>query len=846
MSFFRGLFIVVVMLGVAIVSTGAFAAVPLTMTHQGRMLDATDHPVNGFFDITYRIYDVPTGGVPLWGEVHPSVQVTDGLFSAVLGSTFPLSADVLGSGGGGGGGGSSARYLEVAVGATTLSPRSPLSSAPSAISAAHLSGDVETLPNLLVIGDPLTDNHATFGEKVNQGLQAAGSALSQGATRITNECDGSTASQVMEKKGLNAVNVKLARTISSPPGGPLAQDYLDVDSDDDGVMDRSISSSLDATGARLKVNNIGSSGQDGVSISALPTSSSVAINTKGTGADKSRIASTTNPETATTLHEADLDGDGVMDVTSTDSVGAAGASRKLVANNIGSSGQDGVSVDLRCSPDSAAESTELRKNGAVVCADYSRHTPFHNKRISSFFDVFTEVSMEDVCDSAGASRKLESHNIGSSGQDGVEVKWAARPSGASFKAITTKGTGANGMTRSIEGSADSVAATVLLEADLDGDGIPDNTIKQTCDATGSKQLLAGTTSVAGTSRSASLEVAASPGGGASFKGQITQNSQSLRCSSGADSAAATTLLEADLDGDGVMDVTSADSVGATGASRRLKSSGIGSSGNDGVEVSLSAIPSGASFRAINTKGVPGRKSRCIGSADSAAATMLLDADDDADGHSEISAAVSSVGSLSGGPGGGAAAAAYARMSADSDDDGVADVTAEMVADADSACFRLNGLPPGVPVTGTISMTASPTGAHMAVGAATCDGTNWVNASDRNSKENFTAVDGNELLEQIAQLSITRWNYKGNNQAEHIGPTAQDFKAAFGVGADDKSISTIDPSGIALAAIKALNSKMQELNAKTSQLEDQAREITQLKAELDAIKAMLQKQSTTKN
>ena len=77
-------------------------------------------------------------------------------------------------------------------------------------------------------------------------------------------------------------------------------------------------------------------------------------------------------------------------------------------------------------------------------------------------------------------------------------------------------------------------------------------------------------------------------------------------------------------------------------------------------------------------------------------------------------------------------------------------------------------------------------------------------------------------------------------ASHLGD------AAFGVGADDKSISTIDPSGIALAAIKALNSKMQELNAKTSQLEDQAREITQLKAELDAIKVMLQKQAATKN
>ena len=33
--------------------------------------------------------------------------------------------------------------------------------------------------------------------------------------------------------------------------------------------------------------------------------------------------------------------------------------------------------------------------------------------------------------------------------------------------------------------------------------------------------------------------------------------------------------------------------------------------------------------------------------------------------------------------------------------------------------------------------------------------------------------------------------------------AQDFKAAFNVGLDDKSISTIDPGGVALAAIQQL-------------------------------------------
>jgi hypothetical protein len=127
--------------------------------------------------------------------------------------------------------------------------------------------------------------------------------------------------------------------------------------------------------------------------------------------------------------EADLDGDGVMDNTSSDSVGIGGASRRLAVNNIGSSGQDGVSVDLRCSPDSAAGSTELRKNGAVVCADYSRHTPFHNKRTSSFFDVFTEVSIERLR-LRRERRRLNSHNLDQGGEDGVEVQLSARPKGS--------------------------------------------------------------------------------------------------------------------------------------------------------------------------------------------------------------------------------------------------------------------------------------------------------------------------------------------------------------------------------------------------------------------------------
>jgi hypothetical protein len=48
--------------------------------------------------------------------------------------------------------------------------------------------------------------------------------------------------------------------------------------------------------------------------------------------------------------------------------------------------------------------------------------------------------------------------------------------------------------------------------------------------------------------------------------------------------------------------------------------------------------------------------------------------------------------------------------------------------------------------------------------------------------------------------------------------AQDFYAAFGVGEDDRHISTVDADGVALAAIQGLYQLMQEQNAQIVALE----------------------------
>jgi hypothetical protein len=96
---------------------------------------------------------------------------------------------------------------------------------------------------------------------------------------------------------------------------------------------------------------------------------------------------------------------------------------------------------------------------------------------------------------------------------------------------------------------------------------------------------------------------------------------------------------------------------------------------------------------------------------------------------------------------------------------------------------------------------------------------WTTVSDRALKENIRQVDSREILSKLIQIPISRWSYKGQTpDIEHIGPMAQDFYAAFGLGDDERYISTIDPDGVALAAIQGLHEMLREKDKKISTLE----------------------------
>ncbi|HJU56923.1 MAG TPA: tail fiber domain-containing protein [Pyrinomonadaceae bacterium] len=106
-------------------------------------------------------------------------------------------------------------------------------------------------------------------------------------------------------------------------------------------------------------------------------------------------------------------------------------------------------------------------------------------------------------------------------------------------------------------------------------------------------------------------------------------------------------------------------------------------------------------------------------------------------------------------------------------------------------------------------------------------------SDRAAKTGFEAVDGREILARLAGFPIRTWSYKADRQsARHMGPTAQDFAAAFQLGRDDKSIATVDVDGVALASIQALYQLMLE---KDRQITQQNQRIKRLEAQLNQVR-----------
>jgi len=170
--------------------------------------------------MTFKLYNVASGGSALYTEVQPSVAVSNGSFNAVIGAVSPISLpfDV-------------PYWLTVTINADPeMSPRQPLASSPYALRALSLDATA-TIPGSSVVG-PITVGQAggsvfgtgpltvtpTTSSTVIPGLTTTITVPSAAVVLLTT--DGSVQTTSSVATGFSIVDIFLSvDTIVVPNGG---------------------------------------------------------------------------------------------------------------------------------------------------------------------------------------------------------------------------------------------------------------------------------------------------------------------------------------------------------------------------------------------------------------------------------------------------------------------------------------------------------------------------------------------------------------------------------------------------------------------------------------------------
>ncbi len=168
-----------------VTSTGVHAQIDRRLSVQGLLKKASGVAVNdGMYTITFKLYDQATGGIALWTDVD-TVEVSSGIYSATLGRRPANSLDALSF--------NQMYYLGVTVGSTELTPRTPLTSAPYALSlvgttnkfpsSGAIRADSARVATNLVVGSDFPTTHSvvvTGGFLARGGTPGANGANNNG------------------------------------------------------------------------------------------------------------------------------------------------------------------------------------------------------------------------------------------------------------------------------------------------------------------------------------------------------------------------------------------------------------------------------------------------------------------------------------------------------------------------------------------------------------------------------------------------------------------------------------------------------------------------------------------
>jgi hypothetical protein len=186
------------LLVVAILACAATASAQTSsFTYQGRLTNSST-PASGTFTIKFDLYDAAAGG-NLLGTDTQSVSVTNGVFTVTL--DFGAAAFD-----------GSARFLEITVAGTTLSPRNPISSTPYAIQASNSSklGGVDANQHVITTDPRLSDSRPASSINLNTATVTGVLPIASGGTGSStqNFVDLSTAQIVAGAKTFsNSSNV---------------------------------------------------------------------------------------------------------------------------------------------------------------------------------------------------------------------------------------------------------------------------------------------------------------------------------------------------------------------------------------------------------------------------------------------------------------------------------------------------------------------------------------------------------------------------------------------------------------------------------------------------------------
>jgi len=154
------------------------AQIPNTISYQGILKDGSGAVINDVLDLTFRIYDVESGGSNLWEETHTSVNVNDGLFNLILGDVTGLFLPF------------DVQYWlgTIIDGGAEMSPRTKLTSVPYSLNSKSLMLPYSGINNTPDDAMRLTSTGNGGGLRIN----LSNSDNGQVAFKVTNNGTGTT------------------------------------------------------------------------------------------------------------------------------------------------------------------------------------------------------------------------------------------------------------------------------------------------------------------------------------------------------------------------------------------------------------------------------------------------------------------------------------------------------------------------------------------------------------------------------------------------------------------------------------------------------------------------------